>query len=137
MILTLLLVLSKCIKPFFKKQFYTDFSLVEEMIILNLIFFICALLFYKINNNISNIISKFNNNNVKLIITYLLLTLFELYISNILISQESNISKLKIIQKGLYLVITPIIGIYFFNEKWEYNNIIGLGFIIMGICISS
>jgi len=137
MILTLLLVLSKCIKPFFKKQFYTDFSLVEEMIILNLIFFICALLFYKINNNISNIISKFNNNNVKLIINYLLLTLFELYISNILISQESNISKLKIIQKGLYLVITPIIGIYFFNEKWEYNNIIGLGFIIMGICISS
>ena len=138
MILTYLLIFSKCIKPFLKKQFYLDFSLIEEIIIFNFIFFICAFLFYKANNNnISDIISKFNKNNIKIIIIYLLLSIFELFIGNILIKQNDNIFKFKIIQKGLYLIITPIIGIFIFNEKCDYNNIIGLGFIILGVYISS
>ena len=139
MILILLLVLSKCIKPYFKKQLYTNFSLVEDMIIYNFVFFIFAFLFYKIKNkkNILDITIKLNKKNIKLLIIYLLLTVFELYISNILINKENNISKLKILQKALYLILTPIIGVYLFNETFKYYNIIGLVLIILGLYISN
>lgn len=139
MILILLLVLSKCIKPYFKKQLYTNFSLVEDMIIYNFVFFIFGFLFYKIKNkkNILDITIKLNKKNIKLLIIYLLLTVFELYISNILINKETNISKQKILQKALYLILTPIIGVYLFNETFKYYNIIGLVLIILGLYISN
>ena len=136
MILNILLVISKCIKPFFKKQLVNQFSIIEDMILYNFIFFLFSLIYYTIieKNNIYNIYNKINNDNCYLIIKFLILTLFELIVSNYII-QNNDITVVKNIHKGLYVTLTPIIGYYLFNTDITINTIFGSLFILIGIYI--
>lgn len=133
MILNILIVISKSLKPFLKKDFYDEFNLVEDMIIYNYIFFICSIMYYNYSNNkLINLVNKLNKKYIKIIIIYSLLTVLELYLSNIIL-KDNSVTKSKLIQKALYLIMTPIIGKYLFNDKIEKKNIYGIFFMFVSL----
>ena len=136
MILNILLVLSKCIKPYLKKNLVETFSIVEDMILYNFIFFIFSFIYYNIieKNNIKNIYNKININNYLIIILFIILTFFELILSTYLI-KNYNIIYIKNLNKGLYLILTPLIGHYLFGNKICKKTILGSILILLGIYI--
>lgn len=135
MIYNILFVISKCIKPFFKDKLLDTFSVTEDILICNFIFFIITLLYYKYNNtNLQNIFCKINNNNFINFIIYLLFTAFEIYLNN-LILMNNNIVENKILQKSLYIIMMPLFGYFLFNKQIKINTIIGSIIILLGIII--
>lgn len=136
MLLNILLVISKCIKPFFKKQLINDFSISEDMVLYNLIFFIFSYIYliYVEKSSVYNIYNKLHYNNCFIISVFLILTLFELILSNYII-KNNDITVVKNIHKGLYVILTPIIGYFLFNTNINKNTIIGSIFILIGIYI--
>ena len=135
MIYNILFVISKCIKPFFKYKLLNTFSITEDIIISNFIFFITALLYYKYNNNnLQDIIYKLNNNNFINMIMYLLFTGFEIYLNNFKL-MNNNIIENKILQKSLFIIMTPIFGYFLFNKEIKLKTIIGSIIILIGINI--
>lgn len=134
--LILILVLSKCIKPYFKKQLVNNFSIVEDMIMYNFIFFIFPLIYYIFyeKNTMINIVNKLDINNSKIIFIYLGMITFEMIVSNNLI-KNNDITILKNISRGLNVILTPIVGYFLFNNKISFNTIIGSFFIMIGIYI--
>tara|TARA_Y100000768_G_scaffold169763_2_gene127093 strand:+ start:3305 stop:3718 length:414 start_codon:yes stop_codon:yes gene_type:complete len=135
MIYNILFVISKCIKPFFKDKLLDTFSITEDILICNFIFFIITLLYYKYNNtNLQNIFCKINNDNFINFIIYLLFTAFEIYLNN-LILMNKNIIENKILQKSLYIIMMPLFGYFLFNKQIKINTIIGSIIILFGIII--
>ena len=134
--LIFILVLSKCIKPYFKKKLVNNFSIVEDMIMYNFIFFIFPLIYYIFyeKNTITNIVNKLDINNSKIIFIYLGMITFEMIVSNNLI-KNNDITILKNISRGLNVILTPIVGYFLFNNKISFNTIIGSFFIMIGIYI--
>ena len=134
MIFNFFFTLSKAIKPFFKNKLINKFTLVEDMIINNFIFFITALIYYLMcNNDIKNIYDKLDYNTIKTITYFLLFTLFEIFLSYFIL--QKDLVRNKLINKSLSIILTPLVGIYLFEQKLNKNFILGSIFIIIGIFI--
>lgn len=135
MLYNILFVISKCIKPFFKDKLLDIFTITEDIIMSNFIFFFSTILYHKYNNNnLQDIIDKINNDNFVNIIIYLLFTAFEIYLNN-LILMNKNIIENKILQKSLYIIMMPLFGYFLFNKQIKINTIIGSIVILVGIII--
>ena len=135
MLYNILFVISKCIKPFFKDKLLDVFTITEDIIMSNFIFFFSTILYHKYNNNnLQDIIDKINNDNFVNIIIYLLFTAFEIYLNN-LILMNKNIIENKILQKSLYIIMMPLFGYFLFNKQIKINTIIGSIVILVGIII--
>tara|TARA_B100000575_G_C23094100_1_gene630910 strand:+ start:106 stop:519 length:414 start_codon:yes stop_codon:yes gene_type:complete len=135
MLYNILFVISKCIKPFFKDKLLDTFTITEDIIMSNFIFFFSTILYHKYNNNnLQDIIDKINNDNFVNIIIYLLFTAFEIYLNN-LILMNKNIIENKILQKSLYIIMMPLFGYFLFNKQIKINTIIGSIIILFGIII--
>ena len=135
MLYNILFVISKCIKPFFKDKLLDIFTITEDIIMSNFIFFFSTILYHKYNNNnLQDIIDKINNDNFVNIIIYLLFTDFEIYLNN-LILMNKNIIENKILQKSLYIIMMPLFGYFLFNKQIKINTIIGSIIILFGIII--
>ena len=135
MLYNILFVISKCIKPFFKDKLLDTFTITEDIIMSNFIFFFSTILYHKYNNNnLQDIIDKINNDNFVNIIIYLLFTAFEIYLNN-LILMNKNIIENKILQKSLYIIMMPLFGYFLFNKQIKINTIIGSIVILVGIII--
>ena len=135
MIYNILFVISKCIKPFFKDKLLDTFTITEDVILCNFIFFFSTILYHKYNNNnLQDIIYKINNNNFVNIIIYLLFTAFEIYLNNLILMNKKIIEN-KILQKSLYIIMMPLFGYFLFNKQIKINTIIGSIIILFGIII--
>jgi len=135
MLYNILFVISKCIKPFFKDKLLDTFTITEDVILCNFIFFFSTILYHKYNNNnLQDIIDKINNDNFVNIIIYLLFTAFEIYLNNLILMNKKIIEN-KILQKSLYIIMMPLFGYFLFNKQIKINTIIGSIIILFGIII--
>ena len=132
MIQNIILVLSKIIKPFIKKNIFTSFSIFEEIMLTNIFLFSVSLILHLKNGNKFNFFNKINVNNYKIILIYLTMTILEIFIGNSII-KNSNLVNSKIIQKSLYILLTPIIGKLIFNTNINNSTYFGIILIILGI----
>ena len=132
MIQNIILILSKIIKPFIKKKIFTSLSIFEEIMITNIFLFSISLIFHLKNRKNINIFEKININNYKIILVYLTMTILEIFIGNSII-KNSNLINSKIIQKSLYIVLTPIIGKLLFKTNINNSTYFGIILITLGI----
>tara|TARA_B100000131_G_C17857873_1_gene508745 strand:+ start:206 stop:658 length:453 start_codon:yes stop_codon:yes gene_type:complete len=137
LVLILLVIISSPI-TFIKKDILNNFSIFEEIICTSFFIFIITfiLYFYYEKKSLKYLTNKYLNSPIlhKYLI-YILLIVFSLYIGNYIISKENKIIKYRAFRSSFSLILALILSIFVFKEKLNFNQLLGILIIILGIYI--
>ena len=137
LILILLVIISSPI-TFIKKDILNNFSIFEEIICTSFFIFTITIIvyFYYEKKSLNYLINKYLNSSIlhKYLI-YILLIVISLYIGNYIISKENKIIKYRAFRSSFSLILALILSIFIFKEKLNFNQLLGILIIILGIYI--
>ncbi len=120
--------------PFFKLDILKNITISEFYIkstLLIQILFLCFYLFYE-KKKLKNLFTFNHIINYKFIF-YILILFITLYISAIILLKEQNILRIKSYQRSLSLIFLTIYSICVYKEKYNFNTILGIGTVILGL----
>jgi drug/metabolite transporter (DMT)-like permease len=137
LVLILLVIISSPI-TFIKKDILNNFSIFEEIICTSFFIFTITFIvyFYYEKKSLKHLTNKYINSPIlhKYLI-YILLIVFSLYIGNYIISKENKIIKYRAFRSSFSLILALILSIFIFKEKLNFNQLLGILIIILGIYI--
>jgi len=120
--------------PFLKLDILRNITISEFYIkstILILILFLIFYLFYE-KKELKKLFTLNDLINYKFLI-YILILFITLYLSAIILLKEQKILKIKSYQRSLSLVFLTIFSICVYKEKYNFNTILGIGTVILGL----
>ena len=121
---------------FLKNDLLKSLTITEEIIIVSLgILAIVSFIYFGYEkNSFKNLISVGEKNKYKLCL-YISLITITLLIGNYIVKTEGKVIRYKSFQRALSLILMLIIGHYVFGEKITMNTCLGIGIIILGLCV--
>jgi len=121
---------------FLKNDLLKSLTITEEIIIVSLgILAIVSFIYFGYEkNSLKNLISVSEENKYKLCL-YISLITITLLIGNYIVKTERKVIRYKSFQRALSLILMLIIGHYVFGEKITMNTCLGIGIIILGLCV--
>jgi uncharacterized membrane protein len=129
-----IIILMTSINPYIKKEITKKIDKYTFIAITSLfVFFINIAYLYNNNFEIKNIYKIDQKNIINCFIVSLFSIVPSLLYLNLI--QKNDISYLNPILKPIGLLVTSLIGIYYFNEKIKKNEIIGGVLILIGMNI--
>jgi len=130
----LILIILSIPIPFLKLDLLRNITIsefyIKSIFIINLLF-LCFYLIYE-KKKLKNLFTLDHIINYQFLF-YILLLFITLYISAIILLKEKKILKIKSYQRSLSLIFLTIYSICIYKEKYNFNTILGITTIILGL----